>query len=116
MKEQEIKKMVQCKAVESVRVMRLANSATGSIDEKSGWSIEFHMSWKMFATVDLETARGDIREFKTLDAVNKFLVGVGVSNFEVISFPVSRLTNEMGCKDVKSYEKYQDLVAKGRTK
>jgi hypothetical protein len=77
MKAQEIRKMVECKAVESVRVMH-ENGVTD-------WLIEFHMSWKMFSDVTLETSRGETRKFKTLDAVYKFLHEIGITSFEVIS-------------------------------
>lgn len=77
MKEKEIKKMVECKAVESVRVMR-ENGVTD-------WIIEFHMTWKMFSSVTLETSRGETRQFKTLDAVYKVLHEIGIQSFEVIS-------------------------------
>ena len=77
MKEKEIKKMVECKAVESVRVMR-ENGVTD-------WIIEFHMTWKMFSSVPLETSRGETRQFKTLDAVYKVLHEIGIQSFEVIS-------------------------------
>ncbi len=77
MKEKEIKKMVGCKAVESVRVMR-ENGVTD-------WIIEFNMSWQMFSRVTLETSKGEIRQFKTLDAVYKVLHEIGIQSFEVIS-------------------------------
>lgn len=77
MKEKEIKKMVECKAVESVRVIR-ENGVTD-------WIIEFHMSWKMFSRVTLETAKGATRQFKTLDAAYKVLHEIGIQSFEVIS-------------------------------
>ena len=37
------------------------------------------------AEVELFTARGALRIFKTLDAVNKFIVGLGFFKFEVWS-------------------------------
>ena len=82
MKAQEIKKMVGCKAVESVRVMQLFD---GDKEDwmHGGWVIEFHMTWKMFSNVELETARGEIRKFKTLDAVNKFLTGLKIWEYQV---------------------------------
>lgn len=84
MKAQEIKKMVECKAVDSVRVMQIFD---GNKEDcmHGGWVIEFHMTWKMFSNVELETARGDIRKFKTLDSVNKFLTDLKICEYQVIN-------------------------------
>lgn len=76
--------MVEWNAVKSVTVMRYR--VGNDVDFcHCGWIIEFNMSWKMFSVVRLETARGKIRQFTTLDAVEIFLNKLGVFKYEVVS-------------------------------
>lgn len=84
MKQQQITELVEMDQLDNVSVHRWGNESDGKggfILE--GYFIQFHFKMNVYSCVDLQTARGGLRIFSTLDAVRKFLDSIKIHRFEV---------------------------------
>lgn len=72
---QELVNLVECKS----DIIAYATVVQGG-----GWSVNFNFGERHFASVDLETARGAKRVFKSLDSVHVFFAQLGINSFNVV--------------------------------
>jgi hypothetical protein len=84
MKAQEVESMNKFNNIRSVEVLQLFDSS--EIDYlRGGWVIEITATIPEIKPFCLQTARGAIRKFQTLDAVNKFLFSVKIFEYRVVN-------------------------------
>lgn len=72
---QELINRVECKS----DVIAYATAVHGG-----GWSVNFNFGERLFSCVDLQTARGEKRVFKSLDAVHVLFKQLGINSFNVV--------------------------------